>query len=105
LNSFDGFFLVPSNSFPLFHSFAPTDLLSHPPLPPDSKIEIIYESKLKKEQLLYVAKLKLGSISNKRVIVKFAHSYNAEAHRICESMNCAPKLYFVGQVSFPFFFF
>jgi hypothetical protein len=89
---------VPSDGFPIFRSFPPVFLMNYPPLP-DTKIELTYKQKLK--ELLYVAEVKLGD-SSKQVIVKFAHSYNVDAHKICASNGCAPMLYFAGEVSFLF---
>ena len=35
----------------------------------------------------------------KQVVVKFARTYNSQAHHICAEAGCAPELYYVGQVN------
>ncbi len=59
--------------------------------------KITYQRKL--AERIYVAELHVGTMT-KQVVVKFAHSYNQEAHLACQAAGCAPKLYFVGQVLF-----
>lgn len=66
------------------------------------EIKIEYTGKIK--ELLYEVDLRIGESDPKKVIVKFTHSYNKKAHEICESADCAPKLYFVGQVLYFFSF-
>lgn len=50
---------------------------------------------------IYLAEMHTAT-RTEQVIIKFAHSYSPEAHRVCEMIECAPKLYFAEQV--PYFF-
>jgi len=87
-------FDVPCDGFPFFRTIDPEEYLYKSDC---DEIKIEYTRKIK--ELLYEADLKVGESDPEKVIVKFAHSYNKKAHEICESAECAPNLYFVGQVS------
>ena len=98
--------LVPSDGFPIFRSFPRVDLRHRDHFTGEGDtVEITYTNQIK--ELLYKAELRVGP-TLKQVVVKFTNSYSTRAHEVCESVQCAPMLYFVGQVSrllFLFLFF
>lgn len=85
---------------PLFRSFPSTLIVGSMNLPLPDNITLTYKHNIK--DLLYVAEINIGD-DTKQVIVKFAHSYNVEAHQVCLQNACAPILYFAGEVYLCFY--
>lgn len=91
------FIIVPCDGFPFSCTIDPKYYLYKTNC---KEIKIEYTDKIK--ELLYEADLRVGESHPEKVIVKFTHFYNKDAHEICESADCAPNLYFVGQLLYFF---
>lgn len=81
--------LLEQLQFPYFKSFL---------LPDGEQVEIDYIKQVER-RLVFLAQTEMnGQVTT--VIVKFARSYNVEAHKICYGFaEGAPKLYYYGQLN------
>ena len=81
--------LLEQLQFPYFKSF---------PLPDGKKVELVYIKQVER-RLVFLAQTQMNG-QDTTVIVKFARSYNVEAHKICYSFaEGAPKLFYHGQLN------
>ncbi|CAE7065581.1 unnamed protein product [Rhizoctonia solani] len=63
----------------------------------DQRVTIQYKAQIKPKKPIFRAVARPEDGENYKIVVKFAESYNAAAHRLLEKMELAPQLIFVSS--------